>query len=185
MPKRTSAQNRRIHQLLGKLGLDEEARVNLAQQYSGGRAQSTAELTISEARELIDHLIIEVGEEVEQVPDRLLDGKKTWRRGEQPPRRAPGRDQAASLKAMRSKILAIATRLGWLPEQVPGLADRWAVLNTWMVERSYLSKPLFKYTYSELPKLVSQMEAVEEWYEGKDHLDALTDICNKLNIEMS
>lgn len=65
---------------------------------------------------------------------------------------------------MARKILAMAHELGWIKkEQVitsVGMEEKrnYKSFNEWMTKFSYLKKPLSQYTYTELPKLVSQFE---------------------------
>lgn len=67
---------------------------------------------------------------------------------------------------MKSKILSYAHEMNW---RIPGttVIDMDHV-NNWMLGFSYLKKKLDDYTYTELPKLVSQFEEVY-----KSHLKKL------------
>lgn len=58
---------------------------------------------------------------------------------------------------MRKKIISLFRKMGYtMPD---GKVDMIAV-ETWTNKYGYLHKPLNNYTYAELPKLVSQAEAV-------------------------
>lgn len=61
---------------------------------------------------------------------------------------------------MRRKIISMAHEMGW-HNLINGkwVADMRSI-NTWCLQKSYLKKELNKYTYNELPKLVSQFENV-------------------------
>lgn len=66
-----------------------------------------------------------------------------------------------SITKMRNKIISIAYDMNWkLPNEKIDL-DR---LNGWCLHKSYLKKKLDAYTYSELPKLVTQFEEVLKSY---------------------
>lgn len=59
---------------------------------------------------------------------------------------------------MRRKIISMAHEMGW---RIPGTrkADMQRI-DAWMVKSSYLHKKINQYRYAELPKLVTQFEAV-------------------------
>lgn len=61
---------------------------------------------------------------------------------------------------MRNKVLGFCHDMGW---RIPG-TERIDMerVNNWCCTRSYLMKRLDDYTYSELPKLVTQIESVYE-----------------------
>lgn len=69
--------------------------------------------------------------------------------------------QEAAANEMRRKIISKARRLKW--ELPTGKADMLAI-NNWCMKYGYLHKPLNQYTYSELPKLVSQFSNVAKSY---------------------
>lgn len=76
--------------------------------------------------------------------------------------RAEKEKQAASIKKMRGKILHTAYEMRWtkiLPGHAKPVVD-YNKLENWMQNFSYLHKKLDRYTFKELPKLVSQFEAV-------------------------
>ena len=63
---------------------------------------------------------------------------------------------------MRGKILSMAHEMQWYKPGTRNLNyDR---INEWCEKFGYLHKRLDRYTYSELPKLVSQFEAVHKDY---------------------
>jgi len=59
-------------------------------------------------------------------------------------------------EVMRRKIIALAHEMKW---EQHGRADMKRI-DAWMVKSSYLHKKLNQYLYAELPKLVTQFEAV-------------------------
>lgn len=65
---------------------------------------------------------------------------------------------------MRRKILSMAHRLLWLLPN--GKVDVQRV-NNWCIANSYLKKPLNKYSYTELPQLVSQFTTMYQYYVNK------------------
>jgi hypothetical protein len=69
--------------------------------------------------------------------------------------------QDNSITKMRNKIISMAHEMVWrLPD---GKIDIDHV-NAWCIKSGYLKKKLDDYTYSELPKLVSQFEEVYNSY---------------------
>jgi hypothetical protein len=53
---RTNEQNARLHGLIGKLGIDKETKASLVWDVTGGRSESSKDLTRAEADKLIKHL---------------------------------------------------------------------------------------------------------------------------------
>lgn len=127
----TIKQKATIATMCQKLGLDKEMKKQLVNDISYGRTTTSKELTIEEAQTLILHLI---------RTNRANDGGK--------------RDK------MVGKIFYYAHELGWTKTNKQGrrVADGQRV-DEWMVKYSYLHKKLNRYTFEELPKLVSQVEA--------------------------
>lgn len=71
-------------------------------------------------------------------------------------------DGAPSSDNMRNKILFYAHEMNW---HQPGTTKiDMTHVNNWCTKQGYLHKPLDDYTYTELPKLVSQFEAVYKSY---------------------
>jgi len=81
---------------------------------------------------------------------------------------------AASVQKMCSKIIAIAHKLEWIKKVAVVEGDKvkekndYSILDKWMKESSYLKKELRKYTLSELPKLVAQVESIYKYYLSKN-----------------
>lgn len=65
--------------------------------------------------------------------------------------------QEKKAEVMRRKIISMAHEMRW--ELPTGKADMKRI-DAWMVKSSYLHKKLNQYQYNELPKLISQFEAV-------------------------
>ena len=132
--KATPQQLQAIHAVLHAQGLLHQ-KANIISGLTLGRTESSKELTHAEASFLLADL--------NKNKVSKDDGKK-----------------------MRNKILAMAHELGWVgTKQVvtpTGLktVNDYSNVDAWMLQRSYLHKKLFDYTYSELPKLVTQFEAV-------------------------
>jgi len=106
--------------------------------FTGGRTKHSREMTSAEAAALIGHL-------------KSLD-----------------QTEARSTK-MRNKILSMAHEMDWRVATGSGVRivdmDR---INNWCAKYGHKHKPLDDYTYSELPRLVSQFEEVY-----KSHLKAV------------
>jgi len=60
---------------------------------------------------------------------------------------------------MRKKILSLTWEMNWVVKD-PALKVDVERVNAWCVKYGYLHKPLNSYTYNELPKLLSQFEAL-------------------------
>lgn len=67
-------------------------------------------------------------------------------------------------KKMVGKLFAMAHEMGWIKQNVNvgknGLQNKkdYSILHNWIEKYGYLHKPLNQYSYSELPKLVYQLE---------------------------
>ena len=120
------------------MGMDKETlkeyKLSLVQQYTNFRETSSKELFQAEAELLINDL------------------KKF----------VPGSIEADSADRMRKYILHMAHQMNWELEGTERVdverVDRWCVNN------GYLKKHLMEYSYSELPKLVSQFGIVYKDY---------------------
>jgi hypothetical protein len=73
-------------------------------------------------------------------------------------------EQNKSLRLMK-KLFAMAHELGWIKEEThvkPNgetfVKKNYTTVYKWVEQYGYLKKPLRKYSYNELPKLVSQFE---------------------------
>ena len=156
----TPAQNRRLHQLLNQLGLQDD-KAGLVAYFSAKRATSTKDLEQHQAQALIDYLA-----------------------GLQRPAatpQQPGPDDAAN--RMRRKIFAIGRAIGWLSgHTAEDLAMNKAKLDAFLTERGYLKKPLRQYTAAELPKLVSQFEQIQKHCEEQGAGRAVTDLLAGLAV---
>jgi hypothetical protein len=119
-----------IGAICGKMKMDKEQKQMIVEGFSGGRCTSSKDLSVQEALKVIQHL-------KDLQPDE--------------PDRGP----------MVRKIFAMCHDLGWT--KVNGQGKKVANgkrFDEWAVKNSYLKKSLDKYTYAELPKLVSQFQYV-------------------------
>lgn len=130
-----SNQLKAIYALLGEHGLRDE-KESIIQAFTGGRSTHVSDMTSAEAAALIGHL-------------KSLDNTE------------------AGATRMRNKILSMAHEMNWCLTPGPSPQERGVKrridmgrVNNWCISRSYLKKKLDDYTYSELPKLVSQFEEV-------------------------
>lgn len=122
--------NRQLNGLLNATGLLPQKEA-LVLSVTKERSSSRKDLTDSEAIELINWLKIQ--------PQPTDDSDK-----------------------MRKKIISMAHECGWHNFDVS--KGRWKIdmkrVNNWCVNYSYLKKELNKYSYEELPKLVTQFSKV-------------------------
>ena len=119
-------------------GDDKEAMVS---GFTAGREVSSKYMTFDEAKAMIAHLLKLQG--VHQIPK-------------------PG-------DAMRNKIFYYCHEIGWTKASKKTgkkVADG-KRFDEWAVKFSYLKKKLNQYSYAELPKLVSQFEAVYKSFLNK------------------
>lgn len=134
-----------IYTLLGKFNLRDE-KESIVRSFTANRTASTRAMKDNEAAALIGHL-------------KSMDVVDT--RSEK----------------MRKKILSMAHEMGWEKEvesaKLKGESAKLKVgkrvidmehVNNWCVSHGYLHKKLDDYTYAELPRLVSQFEAVYKDY---------------------
>lgn len=113
-----------------KLHLDKETKAAMVESFSGGRCSSSKYLTKDEARAMLMKL-----NDLQPIDP--------------------------AMARMKNKIFYYAHEMGWVKVNKAGkvVADGERVDN-WCLNYSYLKKKLNNYTYKELPKLVSQFEAV-------------------------
>jgi len=117
--------------LVSQLGIDKEAKGVMIMGFTGGRSDSSKELTYNEAAAFIKHL-------------KGLDPNK------------------AGAEKMRNKILYYAHEMGWHIKGTTKI-DMQRVDN-WCLTKGYIKRKLDNYSYEELPKLVSQFEAVYKYF---------------------
>lgn len=132
----TSSQNRTIHMLLTQTGLATQ-KANIVFGATGGRSDSSRDLSDAEVRDLISYL--------RSLPNREAD----------------------KADKMRKKILSMAHEMGWHILTHGKYHIDMIRVNAWMQKFSYLHKPLDFYKYNELPRLVTQFEAVYKTFLNK------------------
>jgi hypothetical protein len=133
----TPEQLKKLHVLFRQTGIEEDDRRWMISLYSNHRTQSSRDLYLGEASRLIRDLLA-------QNP------------------------QLVAADKMRKKILSMAHDLGWELEGSRHITARGnpqgAVdmerINNWCVKYGHGHKALDAYTYEELPRLVSQFEAM-------------------------
>jgi hypothetical protein len=119
-----------IGALCSRLNISTENKVIMVQGFSAGRCTSSKELKTYEALKLIQHLM-------DMLPA-----------------------QKDKSKMMRY-IYSMCHEVGWTKTNTQGqkVADG-KRFDEWATKNSYLKKSLDKYSYEELPKLVSQFQQV-------------------------
>ena len=133
------ALNQQLHGLLTQAGLHEQ-KATLVSSYTRGRSSSSKDLTNEEAKLLIAYLagVANVNGEAAQK--------------------------------MRRRIISMAHEMNWHGPLTPEGGkqkidmDR---LNEWCIHYSFGKKVLNRYSYQELPKLVTQFEFVYKDYLSK------------------
>ena len=129
------AVNRHLHAELNRTGLLIQ-KANLILGVTHGRTESSKEMTNLEANELIRWL-------------------KT-----QPSIVAPD----PRCEKMRRKLIALAWQMNWTTKADMIFKADMVRINAWCIKSGYLHKPLNDYLYNELPKLLSQFQAVYDSY---------------------
>jgi hypothetical protein len=130
----TLPQITKIHALLGQMGMgkDKEFKRELIRQYSDGRTDSTAQLDAMEAFKLISDL----QKKVRLTPEEMRSD------------------------VMRKKIISMAREMGHVKIEDGRAKADMQHIDEWCKKYGYLHKGLNKYSYEELPRLVSQYEQV-------------------------
>lgn len=132
---RNNTQNKRLHALITKLGIDGDAKEELVYNFTGTRETSTSKMEVSECQNLINHLEAATKGLTPAIP-----------KGNGNPNKAD---------KMRKKILSICHEMNWTNEQGKVY---WPTLNEWLLKYGYLHKTLNEYKEAELPTLIAQFE---------------------------
>jgi hypothetical protein len=148
MTQITKSQIAAMHVLLHKHKLQDDKR-DIIRQISKGRTESTLELTFTEAQTWIN----------------AMNKGESFNSKKEDPR-----------QRMINSIIAMAREMGTVRrKKVVDAAGKiqeksdYSDFNKWMVEHSYMKKDLNKYTYEELPKLVSQFKQVYRSWLNRFH----------------
>jgi hypothetical protein len=137
----TPQQLKALHAML-RTNKMEALKADLVYGFSGGRTESSKELSMDEARELLVH----------------LDKGAVVREGTNHGATNQG-------EKMRRQVIAIFHEMG---AHLPSTTKiDMARVNEWCANQGHGKKPLNDYTYDELPKLVGQAKKYLEWYLGK------------------
>lgn len=141
----TAKQVGMIKGLLTQLRLIEDSS-GFAKQYSSNRTEHIGELTMPEANQLIKNL----------MPPALKGGANNG---------GASNEHVAKAEAcntMRRKIISMAREMGWNQHNhaTGKLQANMERIEGWCIYHGYLNKGLNKYSFEELPKLVTQMEYV-------------------------
>ena len=159
MSKITPGQMKRLHALLNELGL-KETKPELVYQVSNGRTASSKELGVDEAAALITHLS-------DKLPKK---------------ERSPIEIRCDQ---MRKKVFSLFRSMGYIYGDTE--ADRkmnQTIIYAMIKKIGYLKKDLNKYTFDELPKLVSQVEGMSRNNNKAAAITAVKDLLKELNIEV-
>lgn len=138
---RNKEQNKRLHLLLAKNGIDRstvegrEIYEDMIYAASNGRTKSSSKLLINECQGLINNLEV------------LKNQKK--------PSGASQIENTPENK-QRRKILSICREMGG--EWFKNGSYNWKHIDEWLMKYGYLHKKLNKYSADELPKLVTQFQ---------------------------
>ncbi|WP_044203896.1 hypothetical protein [Flammeovirga sp. OC4] len=152
----TAKQRKMFFAYLNTLGIKEQ-RKDIVLQYTEGRTDSTKEMTQDEVLLMLQDLLIQINPPEYEV-------------------------QKKEVSKMRSKIIAIASKIGMVELKENFKETDWSYFNAWMMQYGYLHKRLPKYKLNELPKLVSQFEQMEKNIGKVKFYDYVDDILAENNI---
>lgn len=126
----TPQQLRKISTLISQRGIDKETKAAMVIGFSNGRTESSKDLYVEEAALMIRHL--------EQTDPNYPAAEK-----------------------MRRKLIYMAHTMGWQKADGNGkMRIDMQRVDEWCTTYGYGKKRLNNYSYKELPKLLSQFEAV-------------------------
>ena len=175
--KMSLAQNKRLNALLTQTGMSGEAEKSaLVLYFTANRSTSRKDLEPHQAQALIEHLAAQAGLPSYTPPRHAAPAaqpapaatapKRRGRATTAKPSAARSVPDAETANRMRRKLFAIGRAIGWLSgETADDLAMNRAKLDAFLVNKSYLKKPLKFYAPAELPKLVSQFEQIQKHIE--------------------
>ena len=143
----TKDQLKCLHTIISKAGIPLERKVDMCMGFSDGRTTSSRELYDYEAKAMIAHL---KSLDPEEKGKQKMIGKILYYAHEMQWTVWSRKSEVGSLKSENRKPITDNRHL------VADI-DR---INAWCEKYSYLKKKLDDYTYSELPKLVSQFQNV-------------------------
>ncbi len=139
--KRTNSQNRRLYGLFGRLGIDEDTRKAMVLNVTRGRTEHTSEMTVDEAKTLIEILSAE-----------LRRAKKT---------------QYEEANRLRRKVFKLFYELGWIDSAMTNEEKR-AIISNWIIQRTKTGKKdLNQLKTDELNAVIRQLRAIKRNYEEK------------------
>ena len=136
---RNKQQNKQLHALIGELKIDAETKEELVHQFTNKRETQSSKMLVNECQALINHLKVMRGSK----PKSASTGSAT---------------ETTPENKMRRKILSICREMGG--DWHNGLQYNWIKINAWLDKYGYLHKPLNDYKEKELPKLITQFEAL-------------------------
>ena len=190
--KMSLAQNKRLNALLTQTGMSGEAEKNaLVLYFTANRSTSRKDLEPHQAQALIEHLAAQAGLPGYTPPRHAAPAAAAPKRGGRAttakPRAARPAPDAETANRMRRKLFAIGRAIGWLSgETAEDLAMNRAKLDAFLVNKSYLKKPLKFYAPAELPKLVSQFEMIQKHVEksaaNREAGQAVADLLAELDL---
>lgn len=146
MEKATAKQLQQIHAALHRLGLLYD-KANIVETYTGNRTRSSREMTTEEAEKMLGMLNagLKINSEEKEKKDKMV-----------------------------RHMIAMAHEMGWIKKgtRVTGgklqQYNDYSPLYEWVEKYGYLKKELNKYSYKELPKLVTQFKNLyADWLNKK------------------
>lgn len=134
----TPQQNKQLHALLTQANLMHE-KPTIVQSMTSGRTEHSSEMTNLEANEMMRYL----REQIQRARNQGLEAKAD---------------------KMRKKIISLAWQMNWTITINHQPKVDMARINNWCIKYGFGNKKLNQYLYSELPRLLTQFEAVFNSY---------------------
>jgi hypothetical protein len=159
--QRTHAQNARLHQLLGQLGLTND-KAALVRQHTNGRTERSSEMSYAECAGLIGDLERAAGSPSPMhYPSQPAPQQPAPAASATPQREKLTPEQADSANRMRRKVFALAREAGMIwGETAEDKRMNAAKMDAFLMAHGYIKQPLNAFTFAQLPKLVTQFEQI-------------------------
>lgn len=141
--KRTNSQNKRLHQLISKLGINEEMKTSLVLQFTHGRTGKSSEMEYTECNSLISKL----SEQTKQ-PNSVKNSMNTHE------------------QTQRRKVFSLFYDNGFI-EAADSNERKLFVINAWIEKKMNLDKKLNDLSLEELERLIRQLQTVKRIYTEK------------------
>ncbi len=139
--KRTIPQNKRLHFLLAKLGIDKYTCSDMVFNFTGGRTTSSAELTINECNTLIKKLEAALYKDIKKQNRQIADLRQKARR----------------------TVFKLMYDCGFLDSSMNN-TEKVNIINAFIKQRTRFKGILDSLSYEELGAVINQLQAIRHTY---------------------